>query len=155
MTMLSIAIALHALAAVFWVGGMAFAHGFLRPASGIALAAPERQRLWFEVFSRFFPGVWISIAVLLVTGYWMVLGALGGFSHVGVHVNVMQTLGIVMMLLFAHVYFAPWRRFRRAVASGDNEAGGKALAQIRTLVGINLALGAIVVAVAASGRYWP
>jgi len=154
MNTISIALALHALAAVFWVGGMAFAHVFLRPASGTALEGPARQRLWLEVFARFFPAVWIAIAVLLATGYWMVLGAMGGFSALRIHVDVMQMLGIVMMLVFAHVYFAPWRRFRRAVETGDHTAGATALARIRRLVGINLVLGAIVVAVAASGRYW-
>jgi len=28
----------------------------------------------------------------------------------------MQGIGIIMMLLFFHLYFAPWRRFRAALA---------------------------------------
>jgi uncharacterized membrane protein len=41
------------------------------------------------------------------------------------------------------------------VAAEDWPAGGKALAQIRILIGINLALGLVVVAIASGGRYLP
>ncbi len=68
--------------------------------------------------------------------------------------NLMQGLGIVMMLLFLHLYFAPWRRFRAAVARQDWAEGGRQLGQIRTIVTINLVLGLIVVAIGGSGRYW-
>jgi len=80
MNLLPFALALHALAAVIWVGGMAFAYLFVRPVAGQALDAPARLALWSGVFARFFPIVWISIGVLLVTGYYMVLGPLGGFA---------------------------------------------------------------------------
>src|SRR4029078_12758895 len=76
MTML---IALHALAAVIWVGGMFFAYMVLRPASG-PLDPASRLALWHRVFSRFFPWVWASIAVLLVSGYWMLFVHFGGFG---------------------------------------------------------------------------
>jgi uncharacterized membrane protein len=66
----------------------------------------------------------------------------------------MQGIGIVMMLLFFHLYFAPWRRFRAAVARQDWAEGGLQLSQIRTIVTINLVLGIIVVAIGSSGRYW-
>jgi uncharacterized membrane protein len=66
----------------------------------------------------------------------------------------MQGIGILMMLLFLHLYFAPWRRFRAAVARQDWAEGGQQLGQIRTIVTINLVLGVIVVAIGSSGRYW-
>ena len=150
----SIALALHTLAAVLWVGGMAFAYSFLRPAAGQALEGPERLALWRGVFGRFFPVVWASIVVLLATGYWMILGVFGGFSAVGMHVHVMHGLGLLMMALFAHVFFAPWRQFRRAVDAGERQAAAAALERIRRIVAINLVLGLIVVAVASGGRYW-
>ncbi len=149
-----IALALHALAAVIWVGGMAFAYWFVRPALG-PLAGPDRQKLWRGAFARFFPVVWGAIAVLLLSGYHMVFAAHGGFAGAGLHIHLMQGLGILMMLIFAHVFFAPWRRFKAAVDAGDHEAGAQQIEQIRRFVAINLALGLIVVAVAASGRYWP
>lgn len=151
---LTIALALHALAAALWVGGMAFAYWFLRPAAG-ALAGPERQKLWRGVFSRFFPLVWASAIVLLATGYYMVFGAYGGFGATGIHIHVMHLLGLVMVAIFAHVFFAPWRRFQKAIDAGDGERAAKDLNSIRRFVAINLTLGLIVVAVGASGRYWP
>ena len=58
-----------------------------------------------------------------------------------------------MMLIFLHVFFAPYKRLKQAVANADWAAGGKSLAQIRVLVGINLALGMLVIAIASGGRY--
>ena len=77
-----------------------------------------------------------------------------GFRGIGLHVHIMQALGIVMMLLFFHLYFAPWRRFRAALARGDRPAAARQLDQIRWIVTINLILGLITVAVGSSGRYW-
>jgi uncharacterized membrane protein len=59
-----------------------------------------------------------------------------------------------MMLIFLHLYFAPWKRFRAAIAAGDTAAAAAQLNQIRILVTINLALGLITVAIGSSGRYW-
>ena len=109
---------LHILAAVIWVGGMFFAHQMLRPAAG-KLDPAQRLPLWRRVFQRFFPWVWACVATLLLTGYGMVISGFGGFAHIGLHVHVMQAIGIVMMLAFAHLYFAPWARFRRAVDASD------------------------------------
>jgi len=153
MTM-SILLALHALAAVVWVGGMFFAYSFLRPAAGAVLEGPQRQDLWQAVFARFFVVVWIAVILLLLTGYAMVFGYLGGFGNVGVHVHVMNGLGILMMVIFAHVFFAPWRRYRQSLAAGDRSTAAGKLEQIRLLVAVNLILGLIVVITGAGGRYW-
>ena len=147
------ALILHTLSAVVWVGGMLFAHQILRPAAS-ALDPGPRLLLWSRVLGRFFAWVIAAIVLLLATGYILVLGVLGGFSRVGLHVNVMQGIGILMMLLFFHLYFAPWRRFRLAVGREDWAEGGRQLGQIRTIVTINLMLGLIVVAIGSSGRYW-
>jgi uncharacterized membrane protein len=149
----SLLLILHALSAVVWVGGMFFAHQVLRPAAA-ALEPGPRLILWSHVLGRFFAWVFAAIVLLLLTGYAMVFGVYGGFGGVGPHVHLMQGIGIVMMLLFFHLYFAPWRRFRAAVARQDWAEGGLHLGQIRTIVTINLVLGIIVVAIASSGRYW-
>jgi uncharacterized membrane protein len=146
-------LAFHIAAAVVWVGGMFFAYAVLRPSVG-PLDAPVRLGLWRRVFGRFFAWVLASIAALLVSGYGMVFGYLGGFKGVGVHVHVMQATGIVMMLAFFHLYFAPWRRFRAAVEKGDFATAGANLNQIRMIVAFNLVLGAITVLVGSTGRYW-
>ncbi len=147
------ALIVHILAAVVWVGGMFFAHQALRPAAA-ALDPALRLPLWSRVFDRFFAWVIAAIVLLLLSGYAMVFGIYGGFAALPIYVNLMQGLGILMMLLFLHLYFAPWRRLRAAVGRQDWAEGGRQLGKIRTVVTINLVLGLIVVAIGASGPYW-
>jgi uncharacterized membrane protein len=149
----SISLVLHTLSAVVWVGGMFFAHQMLRPAVA-ALEPGLRLTLWSRVLGKFFAWVFAAIVLLLLTGYGMVFGVYAGFADIGLHIHLMQGIGILMILLFFHLYFAPWRRFRAAVARQDWAEGGRQLGQIRTIVTINLVLGLIVVAIGSSGRYW-
>ena len=67
------------------------------------------------------------------------------------HIHLMIWIGYVMMLIFLHVFFAPFRRLKQAVAAEDWPAGGKSLAQIRMLVGVNILIGLVVIAIA-SGK---
>ena len=150
---MALLIALHVLAAVVWVGGMFFAYMVLRPAAG-QLEQAERLTLWHRVFGRFFPWVWACIILLLISGYLMLLRAFRGFAGAPLHVNVMQAIAVVMMLLFLHLFFAPWRRFRRAVEGKSFPEAARQLGQMRRIVAINLALGLLTVAVGASGRFW-
>lgn len=145
--------ALHVLAAVIWVGGMFFAYVVLRPVAG-GMEPPARLRLWRGVFEKFFMWVWVSAAALLGTGYVMVLVFMGGMGAVGHHVHMMNGIGIVMMLIFAHLYFAPWRRFKTAVDGEKFEDAGKQLNTIRIMVRLNLILGLLTVIIGATGRYW-
>jgi uncharacterized membrane protein len=147
------AIALHLLSSVIWVGGMFFAYVVLRPVAGSLLEAPIRLTLWSQVFQRFFPWVWASVIILLATGLWMTIKFFGGMAAVGPHIHIMLTLGLVMMLLFMHIFFSPYKKLQRAVIAKEWEAGGKALNQIRQLIAINLTIGLIVVVVASAGRY--
>lgn len=147
---MAIALFLHLLFAVIWVGGMFFAWLCLRPAAG-ALDTALRTKLWADTLARFFSWVLAAVVVLLVTGFYLI-GALGGMRTVNPWVHAMLGLGILMMLLFLHVYFSPFRKLRRGVASGDFIAAGKALNQIRLLVGVNLLLGLIVLVAAAGSQ---
>jgi uncharacterized membrane protein len=83
----------------------------------------------------------------------MIFAVFGGMGAVGLYVHAMLGLGILMMLIFFHVYFAAFARLKRAVATEDWPAGAKSLAQIRVLVGINTTIGMVTIAVAAGGRY--
>jgi len=147
------AVLLHVLAVVIWVGGMFFAYMVLRPVAAEQLEPPVRLTLWAGIFSKFFPWVWGCVAVILISGFWVIFSIFSGFSDVGMYIHLMLGLGIVMMLIFAHVFFAPFKRLKAAVAAQDWPAGGKALAQIRMLVGINTVIGLITVAIASGGRY--
>jgi uncharacterized membrane protein len=150
--MMILFLAAHILAALFWVGGMAFAYTMLRPAAG-ALEGPARLTLWRDVFARFLPWVAVSIVALLISGYAMMFMAYGGF-RAPLYIHIMQGTGILMMLLYLHLYFAPWRRLQKFVQAADWPNAGKQLAMIRKLVAINLVLGVITVLVGSTGRIW-
>lgn len=150
---MSAAVALHILAAVTWVGGMFFAVQVLRPAAG-GLEPKDRLPLWGRVFEIFFAWVWASVVLLLVTGYWMIFGRWGGFERLPVYLHLMHAIGLVMVLVYLHLWFAPYRRFRAALAEGDTLTAAKNLTQIRWIVSTNLILGLANAVVGASGRYW-
>ncbi len=153
-TVHALAISLHLLAAVLWVGGMFFAYQVLRPVAARQFEPPERLKLWSSVFSRFFPWVWLSVIALPLSGYWLIFRLFGGMAAAGIHIHIMQALGWVMILLFMHLYFVPYRRIRDAVITENWAEAGKQLNQIRRIIGINLILGIIVTAVASGGRYF-
>lgn len=148
-----ILLALHVLAAVIWIGGMFFAHVVLRPTAAAQLEPPVRLKLWVGVFNRFFPFVWIAVLLLPITGYIMVFSFYQGFEHAPTYIHIMNGLGILMILIYLHIFFAPYKRLKLAVTSENWPEGGKKINQIRMMVGINLVIGLIVVAVAAAGRY--
>lgn len=151
--MIPVAISLHVLSAVIWVGGMFFAYMVLRPIAATQLSAPQRLTLWSNVFSQFFPWVWASVVLLLGTGYWLIFNKFGGMQNVGVHIHVMMSLGIIMALIFMHVFFAPSKRLNRAVTDENWDDAAKHLGQIRMLIGINLGIGLVVIFVASAGQF--
>lgn len=150
---MSISLALHVLSILIWVGGMFFAYMFLRPVAASQLEPPVRLNLWRAVFGRFFPWVWGSVILAPLTGI-MLTGPYGGFAHAPVFIHIMTTLGTIMILIFMHVYFAPFRRMKQFLDEGDIPAAAKKLNQIRILVGINTILGFLTVLVATAGKYY-
>jgi uncharacterized membrane protein len=153
--MMSIALLLHVVSVVVWVGGMFFAYMVLRPVAAIQLETPQRLRLWVGVFSQFFPWVFLAVGLILATGLLMLINGFGGITSAGLDLRLMMGTGIVMMLIFLHVYFAPFQRLKRSVAAEDWTAGSGHLARVRMLIGINLLLGLLTVVIAAGGRYLP
>lgn len=135
---------LHLAAAIFWMGGMAFMVLALRPPAQALLQPPVRLALLSAVVSRFFAVVLASIVVLLATGAWFLLQAPSGSTPPGWH--AMAALGLLMMAIFAHIYFAPYRRLKQAVATGDWPEGGKQMGRLTLLAKINLGLGWVAIA---------
>lgn len=150
---MSIAIAVHTLAAVVWVGGMFFAYVCLRPSLPGILEPPQPARLWRAALGRFFGWVWAAVILLLCSGFYMAFLRYGAIAGWPWWLHSMSSLGVAMMLVFAHVFFAPYRRLRRALDAGDNALAAASIGQIRRLVAVNLCLGVIVVIAASSGRY--
>ena len=145
---------IHLLSIVVWVGGMVFAHFFVRPATQ-ALEPAVRVRLMHDVLERFFAAVLVAVVLMLASGVWMIgnfarqVVQSGGSFAMPLGWTVMATLGLVMAAIFGPIRSALYKRLQRAVAATDWwPTGGKALIGIRTWVGINLALGVLTVAVA-------
>ncbi len=142
--------AVHVLAVVLWVGGMAFAHFFLRPALG-TLEPPQRLTLMRDVLGRFFTAVLVASALVLASGLWMfgrvakqVVQGGGSFAP-PLDWTVMTGVGVLMLAIFAVIRFAFYPKLARAVDGADWPAAAAALARIRAWVVVNLALGVALV----------
>lgn len=142
---------LHLLAIVVWIGGMVFAHFFLRPAA-LQLETEQRIRLMHGALQRFFQAVLVSVVTVLASGLWMIGRVAKQTVQAGLdfnmplHWTLMASLGIVMMAIFGHIRFALFKRLDRAVQASDWSAGAAALGSIRLWVGVNLAIGLAIIA---------
>ena len=152
MTINTLSLVLHILSAVVWVGGMFFAYMFLRPVAAMQLEPPARLQLWVGVFKKFFPFVWLALLFLPLTGYMMIFDIWGSMSYTPLYIHIMNGLGMVMILIYLHVYFAPFKRLKEAVIKQDWPEGGRNLNIIRKMVGINTLIGLVVIIVASAGR---
>lgn len=138
---------IHLIAAILWMGGMTFMLVALRPAALVVLQAPERLRLMGAVWQRFFVLVLVSIVALFATGTHMYTSVFraarlaSGSGSVPLGWNLMLALGLLMMLVFGHIFFAGYRRFKRAAAAQDWPLAGKAAQQIHQLMLVNFVLG--------------
>ncbi len=150
---MSLALILHILAAIIWIGGMFFAHVVLRPSTG-ALDQSTRLALWDRVLGRFFTWVWLSIAALLLSGFAMVFIGYGGFAVLPRNISLMMSVGMLMAAIFTYIYFVPWQRFHRGVLAADWPGAEQSIKKIRRLVGLNLLLGLATVVLAAAGAYF-
>jgi uncharacterized membrane protein len=136
----------HVLAVVLWVGGMAFAHFFLRPALA-TLEPPQRLRLMHALLGRFLAAVAVAIGLIAASGLWLIGRAAGVAAQGGGTFTwppdwaVMTAVGTLMIALFGYIRTVLFARLARAVSASDWPAGGAALLHIRRWVGINLALG--------------
>lgn len=146
---MKIAVMLHLLGAVVWIGGMFFAYLALRPAAS-RLEPPQRLPLWAETLERFFRWVWVAIVLILGSGFYMVT-VIAELGRIPVYVHLMLYIGVLMTLIFAYVFFSSFPTLKRAVAAEDWKTGGAALNQIRVAVAVNLALGLVTIVVATAG----
>lgn len=140
----------HILSLVLWVGGMMFVQWFLRPAL-LHIASEQRLVLMHEVLTRFFRGVLIACVLVLVTGFWMIgrvakaTVQAGGSFDMPMAWWVMAVVGTLMVAIFMHIRFAPFRRLGDAIKFTAWDKAGQALGQIRNLVAVNLTLGILLI----------
>lgn len=150
MTPFALIYTLHVLAALIWVGGMFFAWMVLRPAAMKALEGPARLKLWVEVFQGFFVWVWVAVVILPISGVGLIHLRFSGFETAPRYVQIMMGLYLVMTALFIRIQALNLPELRKAVLAEDWPTGAAMLGKIRRLVGINLSLGLLLVAVASA-----
>ncbi len=120
---------IHILFAMVWIGGMVFNLLFLHPAMRDVKPEETRTTLALRVLKRFFLGVWLSIAVLFITGMWMWHSVRIDFNtNVLFHIKLF--IYGVMVLNFSYIYFYLLRK--------------QLLKHIPNFVWINLVLGVFV-----------
>ena len=138
---------IHLIAGIVWMGGMTFMLFALRPAAIAAMEAQPRAILMGEVWKRFFALVLAAIVLLFTTGthlYTQTFRATRlatGDGGVPLGWNIMLVLGLVMMLIFGHIYFAGFKKYKRAIAAGDWPLAAKAASLIHTMTLVNFSLG--------------
>ncbi len=148
-----LAVALHVLAVVAWVGGMAFALFILRP--GLAtLPPPQRVGVLARVFARFLPAVGGAILVIVATGA-ALLWQRGSMRGLGWGLHTMLALGLAMIVVYLVLLLRLNPRLQSAAAAQDWPAAGAAAERMRRAVAVNLLLGVIVVLAAIAGRGAP
>lgn len=140
----------HLAAVMAWMGGMFFAYFCLRPVAAELLAPPQRLPLWAGVLKRFLDAMVVAVLGALATGGAMLADV--GLRQASVGWHVMMGLGLVMAAVFADIRLRLFPRLQAHCAGAEWPAAGQALNGIRQRVALNLALGVVVVAAAASAR---
>lgn len=138
---------LHLVAGVIWLGGMTFMLLALRPAVMAQMEPQPRARLMASIWGRFFPVVLGSILVLFFTGMnlyttaFRAIKTATGAGSVPLGWNLMVIAGLVMMLVFGHIFFAGFRKFKRALVQNDWPIVAATSTQIHRLMIVNFVLG--------------
>ena len=135
-------LALHLLGMAVWVGGSASMLFVLRPSLNL-LDQTQRVSVDLQSLRRFLRLVWHVMPIVLLTGWAMEIFREGGFANADWRINVMQGLGILMALVFAYVYFVPFRKARRALRPKP-----AMFETIRSLIATMLVIGVAIVLVA-------
>jgi uncharacterized membrane protein len=135
---------LHVVAAVVWLGGMSFMLLALRPSLATLEQPAQRMRLLATVLRRFFAGVWAAIGLLLLSGTYMYGHADAQAVPLGWH--LMSGIGVLMFLIYGHLYFAPYRQLQHAVAAADWPTAAGRATLIARLVSVNFVLGWLAIA---------
>jgi len=142
----------HVLSIIVWIGGMVFAHFFLRPAVA-SLEPPLRLTLMHDVLGRFFRAVLVASLLTLATGLWMIgrvarqMVQSGGNFDMPLAWTIMSVLGILMVAIFLFIRFVPFKKLGRAVLASEWSAGAAALGQIRLWISVNLGISAVILLV--------
>jgi uncharacterized membrane protein len=148
--------AIHLLAVVVWVGGMAFTLYCLHPAARL-LEPGQRVPLMHAVLRRFLAVVATAAAVIFVSGATMIGLAWSAAARAGIAFNMpldwyaMVALFFAMLAVFVHIRLVLFPRLAAAVAAARWPDGAAALKAIRWEVTFNLVIGVFIVCIVRLG----
>ena len=103
---------LHLISAIVWMGGMTFMLFALRPSILAVMEPQPRARLMGEVWQRFFAIVAVAVLVLFASGTTFTPPPSKppkrplARGRVPLGWNLMLVIGMLMFLIFGHIYFA-------------------------------------------------
>jgi uncharacterized membrane protein len=129
------------------MGGMTFMLFALRPAAVASMEAQPRAVLMGQVWQRFYVWVLVAVVVLFGTGTHLYSSTFRaarlatGNGSVPLGWNVMLVLGVTMMLVFGHIFFAGFKKYRRAIAAAEWALAAKAGGLIHKMTLLNFTLG--------------
>lgn len=129
----------HLAAGVIWLGGMAAMIWAVRPTAIAMFEPPTRLPFLARVMGRFFAVVAACVLVLLLTGGAMLVGVDMKLAPKGWH--AMLGIGVLMCLIFGHIYAGPFRQLKSALAAENLPAAASQLAKIHPLMILKFALG--------------
>ncbi|HVG05758.1 MAG TPA: CopD family protein [Burkholderiaceae bacterium] len=141
----------HVIGVAVWVGGMFVLHFAVRPSAGKLQEPSVRLTFLSSALGRFMSWAALAIIAVLASGLGMILIG-GGFRNAHLSVHLMLAVGLVMMALYLHIRFSPFKRMRAAVMSADWAGAAANLDVVRKMVVINLVLGFVTIAIATIGR---
>ncbi|MET0067717.1 MAG: CopD family protein [Candidatus Thiodiazotropha sp.] len=148
---MSLAMLLHLLGVIIWVGGMFFAHVVLRPVLNTQLEPQLRLPVLLQIFDRFFPWVWGCVIAILASGFWLVFTRYE--ADTSLWLGFMTLVGTLMAAIFVFIYAIPYHQLGKALKMDDMPRAVAAITLIRQLIAANLVLGLSVSCVAVVGRY--
>ena len=119
----------------------------LRPAVILTLEAQPRALLMGAVWKRFYALVLVAIVALFATGTHLYTATFraarlaSGEGGIPLGWNIMLVLGITMILIFGHIYFAGFKKYKRAVSAAQWPLAAKAAGLMHTMTLVNFTLG--------------
>jgi uncharacterized membrane protein len=153
-------ITLHALSAVFWLGGLAMYPISIWPSINHTVT---RQREYLsasvEAFTRFVPWLIAFALISLFSGLALLAFKYGFvFKAMPIYLHIMLALGLVAVLLVGHLLFSPWKRLKKSLESGKEEdliVAERQLHKLKFYLWLQIILTLLLVIIGNVGSYFP
>ena len=142
---------LHFGAAAAWLGGLVALLGAAIPATR-RLDEPDRATMVAPVVARFSDAAVLAVATIVVTGVvrsWFEVKSLGALLDSGYGLTLVAKVGVFVPLVVLGLVNRRWTKPRLEAAARGGSPVGAPVAQLRRVVRAEVALGVVVVGLAA------